>query len=198
MSTKNRIEKTGGESGDPFAFFKQSTSEIFEFLITDFGFSYIDTVVHAPDCVIEYQNETTGITVRYEWASQISVSLIKLKRESNKVLVDKRYPLLLLMEIRRPSTDATMFSGTHKIWTNEYVEKLLREFANALREDGGDVLRGDFRIFAELKRRRAHYRRQQNKEDFGTYTGESPRFSSQPTLEEVFADAERINPGGDN
>jgi ribosomal protein L18 len=197
LSANKTLEKPSGESRDPFAFFKQATSEIFEFLITDFGFSYVNTVVYAPDCVIEYRNETTGITVRYEWTSQISVSLIKLKRESNKVLVDKRYSLLLLLEIRRPRTDPELFSGTDKEWTNEFVEKLLREYASALKEEAWDILTGDFRIFAELRKRRGYYRRQQNKEDFGTYNGESPRFSSRPTLEEIFADVVRVNEKGD-
>lgn len=179
---------------DYFAFFKQATAEAFKFLTTDFGFEYFATVEHPPDCVIKYRNKTTGISIRCEWKSMVCVSLVKLAQERAEVVEDRRYDLMLLMEIRRPEIDAHRFYGPYKEWTNDHIEKLLREYARFLTEDARDVLTGDFSIFPELKKLSAQYKRQKNKEYFGTYSGGSPRFSTHPTLEQVFAGAKDVDP----
>jgi hypothetical protein len=64
------------------------------------------------------------------------------------------------MQIRRPAIDVDKFYGDDKEWTNEYISDRLREYANFLKEDARDVLSGDFSIFPEFKKLRAHYRRQ--------------------------------------
>lgn len=147
-----------------------------------------------PDSVIKYRSESAGMTIRYEWESQVSIRLVSLKQTSTEVVEDKRYDLLLLMELRRPEIDANKFFGADKKWTSDYVEECLREYASFLREEARDVLTGDFSVFPELKKLSAHHRRQKNKEYFGTYTGGSPRFSGRPTLAEVFAGAKDVDP----
>ncbi|SRR6266480_2289590 len=194
MRAKRRIQKNRKESLDPFAFFKKATAVLFDFLITDFGFSYVDTVEHMPDCAIKYRNETVGITARYEWKSQVSIRLSRLKHTPSEVLEDKKYDLLLLMEIRRPEIDRHKFYGGDKDWTNDYLEERLREYVSFLKENARDVLEGDLSVFPELKKLSAHYRRQKNKQYFGTYNGGSPRFSTHPTLEQVFAGAKDVDP----
>jgi hypothetical protein len=193
MSAEGKIQKRRRKSVDSFAFFKHAAAGMFESL-GEFGLSYVATVEHMPDCVIEYQNETTGLNVHYEWKSQLSIDLVKLERTPTEVTENKSYDLLFLMEIRRPEIDVHRFYGGDKEWTNNYIEELLREYASFLREDARDVLTGDFSIFPELKKLSAKYRRQKNKEYFGTYTGESPRFSTRPTLEQVFAGAKDVDP----
>ena|ERR1700730_15903876 len=98
------------------------------------------------------------------------------------------------MEIRRPDIDRHKFYGADKEWTNDYIEKLLRQYAKFLREGARDVLTAEFGIFPELKKLGAHYRRQTNRRYFGTYNGASPRFTGRPTLEEVFAGAKDVDP----
>ena len=84
--------------------------------------------------------------------------------------------------------------GGDKEWTPAFVEQLLREYATYLREDARDVLTGDFSIFPELKKLARENRRKRNKETYGTYSGNSPRFSSRPTLEQVFEGAKDVDP----
>ncbi len=52
-----------------------------------------------------------------------------------------------------------------------------------------DVLGGDCSSFPRLRRVRARQTREDNWRDFGTSTGETPRFEHRPTLEQLFADA---------
>ena len=167
---------------------------MFESQLAEFGFRHVASTEHMPDCVIEYQNETTGINVRYEWKSQMSINLVKLERTASEVTEGRKYDLLLLMQIRRPENDANKFYGDDKEWTDDYLEERLREYASFLTEGARDVLTGDFSIFPELKKLSAKYRRERNKELFGTYTGGSPRFSTRPTLEQVFAAAKDVDP----
>jgi len=179
---------------DRCSFFTTATSEAFAFLINDFGFRRVGTIEVMPECVVKYQNGTTGISVNYEWNSHVVVDLVKLVRTAAEVLEEKSYDLLLLMEIRRPEIDAHKFYGDDKTWTNDYIAERLREYASFLQEDARDVLTGDFSIFPQLKKLSAKYRRQKNKEYFGTYSGGSPRFSTRPTLKQVFAGAKDVDP----
>lgn len=179
---------------DAFAFFRKAVSENFESLLAEFGFRHVATIEHMPDCVIQYQNETTGIDVRYEWKSHVSIDLVQLEHTASEVTEGRKYDLLLLMQIRRPAIDANKFYGDDKDWTGVYIEERLREYANFLTEGARDVLTGDFSIFGELKKLSGKYRRERNKELFGTYTGGSPRFSTRPTLVQVFAGAKDVDP----
>lgn len=178
----------------PHAFFKQAVGEVFEFLTTDFGFSKVEIVDQILDCTIKYRNRTTGIDVYYELNSQLSVDLIKTSHQSSGTSEEKPYDLLLLMELRRPDTDAHKFYGGDKEWTDDRIKTLLREYANFLREGARDVLSGDFSVLSTLRKLGAQRRRQSNKELFGTYCGESPRFSTRPTLDQVFADIDDFDP----
>lgn len=179
---------------DAFAFFKQAVIEIFEPLFAELGFQHVQTLEYMPDCVLEYLNETTGINVRYEWKSQVSIRLVKLKRTGSEVTEAASYDLLFLMQLRQPEIDVNKFYGDDKEWTDAYIEQRLREYAIFLKESARDVLTGDFSVFPELKKLTAKNRRETNKAMFGTSTGESPRFSTRPTLEQVFEGAKDVDP----
>ena len=186
--------KTSKKPNDAFAFFRQAVSEIFEPLFTEFGFRHLETLEYMPDCVLKYRNESTGLNVRYEWNSQISISLVKLDRTESEVTEVSTYDLLFLLKIRQPSIDTNKFYGSDEEWTDAYIERLLREYETLLRENARDVLTGDFGIFPELKKLAAENRRKWNKETFGTSTGESARFTSRPTLDQVFEGAKEVDP----
>ena len=177
-----------------FAFFRQAVHETFESLCTEFGFRHVETIEHVPECVVKYRNQTTGIDVSYEWQSSLSIDLVKLERSGNKVTEAAKAGFSFLLQIRQPAIDTSKFHGSDKEWTTAYIEQLLREYATLLRENARDVLTGDFSIFPELKKLAAANRRNRNKEMFGTYNGASPRFSSHPTLEQVFAGAKDVDP----
>lgn len=69
------------------------------------------------------------------------------------------------------------------------LRKVLAAFAASLRRSGWDLLEGDYSRATRLKRLRAEDERRANQEEWGTSTGETPRFSTRPTLEQLFADA---------
>jgi hypothetical protein len=193
MNVRLRKERT--PKPDHFVFFKQAVVAVFEALTRDYDFEHVSATVQMPECVVKYRNTTTGVNVTYELKSSISVDLIQLERTSSgEVVEDRTYDLLLLMEIRQPDLDRKQFYGADKEWTNDYIETVLLKYVTFLKNHARDVLTGDFSIFPELKKLSAHYRRQKNKEYFGTYSGETPRFSVRPTLTEVFAGAKDVDP----
>jgi hypothetical protein len=179
---------------DAFAFFREAVDQIFEPLFTEFGFRHVETLEYMPDCVLKYLNETTGINARYELKSQLSINLVKLERTGSEVTEAAKYDLLFLMQLRQPEIDVNKFYGDDKEWTDAYIEQRLREYAIFLRESAHDVLTGDFSVFPELKKLAARNRREKNKEIFGTSTGESARFSTRPTLAQVFEGAKQVDP----
>ena len=179
---------------DAFAFFRQAVNETLRPLFIELGFHHVETLEYMPDCVLKYHNQTTGINVNYEWKSRLWIDLVKLERSGNEVTEASRFDLFFLLQIRQPAIDTKNFHGGDKEWTTGYIEQLLREYATLLRENARDVLTGDFSIFPELKKLAAANRRKWNKEMFGTYSGGSPRFSSHPTLEQVFAGAKDVDP----
>ena len=178
---------------DAFIFFRQAVDRILGPLFREFGFQHVETLEFMPDCVVKYLNATTGINVRYEWESQVSISLVRLERKGSEVTEAAQYDLLFLMQLRQPEIDVNKFFGD-KEWTDTYVEERLREYAIFLKESARDVLTGDFSVFPELKKLTDQNRRKKNKEMFGTSTGESARFSTRPTLEQLFEGAKDVDP----
>lgn len=174
---------------DPFALFKQAVDEIFEPLFTEFGFRHVETLEYMPECLIKYHNETTGLHLTYEWKSRMWVSLVKLQRLGKEVTEVAKFDFLFVLQIRQPEIDNNDFHGGDKEWTTTFVEERLRDYATLLRKSARDVLTGDFSIFPELKKLSAANRRKWNKEMFGTSSGESARFTTRPTLEQIFAGA---------
>lgn len=172
-TTKIVRRKKLKEPTDPFAFFKKATADAFHFLVTDYGFEHVSTTVHVPECAIKYWNETTGVTITYEWGGAIWVDLTRLKRMPAEVVEGERYSLDILMLERCPNKDIRQFYSLDKEQTSEYIERVLQVYANALKECGRDVLTGDFRIFPKLKKLAEDVLRQRNKELFGSETGET-------------------------
>ncbi len=81
MKTGKSLKRTS----DVFAFFKETTSDAFSFLVSDFGFKLVSTSVYPPECAIKYQSVKTGVTVCYEWESDIWVVLSRLQRNGADV-----------------------------------------------------------------------------------------------------------------
>lgn len=168
MSQKKRKEAT-----DPFVFFKKATASIFDFLITDYSFEHISTITHIPECAIKYWNETTGITITYEWGGAIWVDLAQLRQMPAEVVEDERYTLDILMLERCPNKDVSHFYGPDKEWSDEYVKGVLQDYANVLKEYAHDILMGDFQIFTKLRKIAEDVMNKRNKELFGSESGDT-------------------------
>lgn len=91
------------------------------------------------------------------------------------------YPLLFLVRDQCPDEQARLDVTD--------LDEHLRMCADLLRRCGAAVLAGDFSCAPRIRKLRAEHTRETNRAQFGTSTGESPRFPSRPTLTELFSDA---------
>jgi hypothetical protein len=158
------------ETSDPFTLFKKGTAKAFAFLITDYGFTHVDTTVHRPECVIRYRNETTGVTVSYEWGGTPSVILSRLNRTATDVSEADEIGLKFLAMERCPNG---ALAGDYERLKSQSIEEVLSDYAAILRECGTDILTGDFQIFAKLRKLVEAEQRKVNLEMFGSETGET-------------------------
>ena len=133
---------------DPFGSFTKSTREAFKFLLKpSYGFKEDQTIVHPPECDIRYRNATTGVTISYEWGGTPSVVLTKLDRGARSVWDGEQVGLRFLVMERCPS----VINRFQPEYGND-PDELLREYARILEQCGQDILSGNFKDFALLKK----------------------------------------------
>jgi hypothetical protein len=105
---------------------------------------------------ITYKNATTGIKVSLEPRENlVIVYLIRLADGEIPSYLDSPsswHYLDTIIALRAP-TDAVKQKLPDEQLTASDVERILTEYADALRKYGDDVLRGDFSVFGELDRR---------------------------------------------
>jgi hypothetical protein len=59
---------------DAFSSFKKATRKAFAFLRAPaYKFNEVQTSCHPPECIVRYENQTTGVTISYEWGGTPSV-----------------------------------------------------------------------------------------------------------------------------
>jgi hypothetical protein len=100
--------------------------------------------------------------------------------EPRRALAD--LPLLLLVRDAAPAQEDVLRSLTGP------PEETLPRLAGFVRRAAGDLLCGDRARLPRLLRAAADERRRRAREQFGTSTGESPRFDRRPSLAELFSD----------
>jgi hypothetical protein len=100
--TKNTRRKAKKRKTDPFAFFKHAVTDTFNFLVEDYDFQQLSSSVHPPECAIKYQNQTTGVTITYEWGGVLWVDLSRVSNE-------ERYSVDILMLECQPSEASQSF-----------------------------------------------------------------------------------------
>jgi len=127
--------------------FESIVLEAFGYLVDTFGFRYVSTDIHAPECWSTFHNSTTAVTVHFDLGSQPWVELAELKRVGGQVFEQNRAALEFLVKERAPQEAALPTKETGDEWT----KTVIREKARQLRAYGEDVLKGDFRIFPRLK-----------------------------------------------
>jgi len=121
--------------------------DAFQYLMTDFGFSYQSTSMHAPECWSTFWNTTTAVTIHYELGSLPWVELAELVRDSSRVIERNRTSLEFLLTERAPEEAGIPAGRSDEV----DVKHVIYEKARLLRQYGQDVLGGDFRIFPRLK-----------------------------------------------
>jgi hypothetical protein len=183
------------EKADPFAFFKKTAKGAFAFLTADYGFRHVSTSEHLPECALTFWNRTTAVAIAYEWGGAPWVTVGELEHAPDRTYVSKSYGLHVVVEERCPGREAELGWGhAYGRATEQDLETFLRAQATLLRECAAELLTGEFGIFPALKKRTAEHRRRRNKELFGSYSGETPRFASRPALSELFAGAKDEDP----
>ena len=127
--------------------FEKVVLDAFAYLVESFGFRYLSTSMHAPECWSTFHNGTTAVTVHYEIGSQLWVELAELKRDDDRIVERNRSALEFLVQERAPQEVPLTTRGND----DEETRRVIYEKARQLREYGEEVLRGDFRVFPRLK-----------------------------------------------
>jgi hypothetical protein len=120
--------------------------DAFAYLVDSFGFHYVSTDIHAPECWSTFRNATTAVTVHFELGSSAWVELAELRRQGDNIVERNRSALEFLVKERAPREAALRSNDS-----DEDVKRLIYEKARQLREYGSDVLRGDFHVFPRLR-----------------------------------------------
>lgn len=127
--------------------FEKTVLDAFQYLLNDFGFRYLSTNVHAPECWATFHNSTTAVTVHFEMASQPWVELAKLKHDADTIVETNRSALEFLVQERAPEE----MKVRANVDDDEEIRQVIYDKARQLRDYGRDVLQGDFTVFPRLK-----------------------------------------------
>src|SRR5437879_674229 len=82
--------------------FEEAVLGAFAFLVKDFGFRYVVTSMHAPECWSVFHNATTAVIVHYELGSRPWVEVAELKHDGNRIVERHRSALDFLVQERAP------------------------------------------------------------------------------------------------
>jgi len=143
-----------------YSTFERLCRQTFQFLVDDFGFK-LTSIERGPINVgihITYKSPVTAVEVSFEpRENTLFVSLIRfvngkmpeylLKYPMNTFYVDE------LIDLKSPSLRVEQ-KKTSELLSSREVQAILKQYADALRQIGADVLRGDMRVFSELEKRR--------------------------------------------
>ena len=137
--------------------FESAVLGAFQYLISDFGFCYLSTRVHMPECWSTFHNQTTSVVVHYEAGSPPWVVLARLEVIRDRTEVRDQAALAFLVHERSQNV-----SIPERPLNDEDLRRMIDLNARQLREYGEDVLRGDFRIFPRLEELAAENLRRRN------------------------------------
>lgn len=155
--------------------------EAFGFLIEDQGFELKDVLVGQRETAVIYVSPRARVSVLIDHLPLGVNVAVGLFEDATRKRVDQ-HSLYHLVQDRAPDEASRLRAKV------ESLEQALALNAAFLRRHAADLLGGERSRLARLRRHRAAETRRRNKEDFGTSTGETPRFTGRPTLEELFAD----------
>lgn len=147
----------------------------FHFLEEELGFAAVQPAPEPREIQVSFEGDVASVSVVVDAAGTPFVWVTN--REARET-----YPLLFLVRDQCPGEEARLAESTD-------LDAHLRLCADLLRRCGAGVLAGDFSCAPRLRKLRAEHMRATNRAQFGTSTGETPRFDSRPTLSALFSDA---------
>ena len=162
---------------------RESVLEAFGFLVTDFAFEVGFVQDDLREKSVTFKREDRYVVVQYEPFGPVCVTV----GYAEPGQVSQNFGLWFLVCDAHPEEEARF--NINAPVDSEALSAMLERQAQALRRSGADMLRGDFSRAARIKQLQAEAQRRRNVAAFGTTTGEAPRFSERPTLEQLFADA---------
>jgi hypothetical protein len=168
-------------------FFESTVLDAFGFLVDDLGFRHVETFDFSRERGVNFRNDTTDVSVHDEAGCRPWVVLGRL----DNGLVAESHGLFMLLRLRCPEHEADLECKSTFFGPSGYEElsRAILVRADLVQKWAADILSGDFSVFPILRVLGAVHTREENIKDFGTSTGETPRFTHRPTFEELFADA---------
>ena len=161
-----------------------AVAEAFRFLTEEYDFERTEVHAGQREGHVRFVSPTTRVTVYLDYMPLQVSTAVALFREGTRRRLVHEFGLPLVVRDRNPE-DADHLCGAVVL-----AGKAAAAQADALRRYAADLLRGERQRLPRLRRAQAAEIRRQNKEEFGTSTGETPRFQGRPSLEELFADAD--------
>lgn len=140
--------------------FERDVMAGFGFLKNELGYEADGVSMHMPEISAQFHNQTTEVTIIYEIGSAPWVRLGNRRQRS-----EPDFSLELLIEERSPKNLA--FSCEAAEPGTEVFRACLKAKAEALRNLGSDVLRGDFGILPKMRVRLKENEERRNRELFG-------------------------------
>jgi hypothetical protein len=164
---------------NPFDEFRDAVAKSFGFLVADLGFADAGETSSHRDIEVAFVLGAVRVVVGYEVGSEPWVYFDFMTADGRQ-----SFGLHIVVEDR---------SGTQeplaRVAAASSVQAKVQALADLTREYGQPLLSGDPSSIQNLQRLRARFMREQNQQMFGTSTGETPRFTTRPTLPELFAEA---------
>ena len=156
---------------DAFSSFKKATRKAFAFLCAPaYKFNEVQTFCHPPECIVRYENKTTGVTISYEWGGTPSVVLSRRHPTASPVEEEQFGLKFLVMERCPEDLERIEARGP-----GEDIAQILTEYAQILKKCGHEVLAGDFQVLPGLNKLITDERHKANLKMFGSETGETPK-----------------------
>lgn len=133
---------------DAFSSFKKATRKAFAFLRAPaYKFDEVQTFCHPPECIVRYENKTTGVTISYECGGTPSVVLSRRDPTASPV-EEEQFGLKFLVMERCPE-DLDRIEGRR---SGEDIAQILTDYALILTKCGHEVLAGDFQVLPRLNK----------------------------------------------
>lgn len=175
------------EDGPVFRSFRQAAEAAFAFLVEEFGFRGPSVEALLREIHLLWIHEAAGVSVAVSWELGGEPTLALWLREPSGR--GRCFGLDVLVADALGGPVASIQLDRMALPAAGSPEARMAALAPLFRRHAADLLRGDRGRLPRLRTLLARTVRERNRLRYGTSTGESPRFSHRPTLQELFADA---------
>jgi hypothetical protein len=115
---------------------------------SNFSLDEVDAQAVYPELWVTFRNATTQVEVHFEYETAVWLTLSKLVRTNGDIVGGEGYSLAYILSVRAP--DVSSSARVTDFDESRIKEALERQIA-VMAKYAGDVLCGDFSIFARLK-----------------------------------------------